>query len=338
MEGKTSLWHGRKDNNMFNLVRWYNQNRGKFWTVVLIIFAIIFLVQLANNFYKNNSDKDRNKYNTSSTNRNTINNSISGKLEGSTSLVEGSIVSSKNLEAHTSVIDTFIKFCNNGDIGKAYNLLTDECKEEVFPSLESFKNKYYNNVFNTYKTYSLQNWFGDTYKIKLTEDSLTTGKVNSNSRYLQEYMTVVEKDSDYKLNINNYVGRTIMNKTTKTNGITITVLEKETYMDYSEYTVKISNTSDNTILLDNGEKTDTIYLLDTNNLKEYANTGEIIYTNLQLASGASKTYTFKFSNTYSNTRVMKSLIFEKVIMDYDEYNKTNDKRSYSNFIKLVVNV
>ncbi len=319
---------------MFNLVRWYNQNRGKFWLTILIIIGIIFFIQVINNFYKN-KDTNRDEVNMSST---TTNNEIGGKIESSTSLIEGSGVSNKKLEKDTKIIDTFIKYCNSGQVENAYNLLTDECKQEVFPSLDSFKNKYYNNVFKTYKTYSLQNWFGATYKVKLTEDALTTGKVSSNSAYFQEYMTVIDKDSEYKLNINNYIGRTEINKTANVKGIAINIVSKETYMDYSEYSIKVQNATDKTILLDNGKTTDNIYLLDEKDVPEYANTGEIIYSSLKISPREIKRYTFKFSNSYSNTRVMKYLEFKNVIMDYDEYNKTIDKDNYDKFTTITVNV
>lgn len=323
---------------MFNLGRWYNQNREKFWVAILIIIAIIFFVQVANNFYKQKSNTNIEIQSISSTTRNDINSNISGTLESSTSLIEGSSVSGKNLEIQTSIIDKFIKYCNEGNIENAYDLLTEECKEEVFPNLESFRDKYYNNVFNTYKTYTIQNWSGNTYKLKITEDALTTGKVGSNSSYLQEYITVVKKDSEYKLNINNYIGRTNINKTNTVKGITVNIIKKETYMDYSQYTVKIKNTTNNTVLLDNGERTDTIYLLDEKDVKQYANTGEIIYSNLRLMQGESRNYTFKFSNNYSNTRVMRYIVLEKVIMNYDEYNETDNKNNYANFTNITVNV
>lgn len=323
---------------MFNLVRWYNQNRGKFWSVILIIFAVIFFVQVANNFYKQKTNTNTERQSISSTTKNDINSNISGTLESSKSLIEGASVSGKNLETQISIIDKFIKNCNEGNIENAYDLLTEECKEEIFPNLESFRDKYYNNVFNTYKTYTIQNWSGNTYKLKITEDALTTGKVGANSSYLQEYITVVKKDSEYKLNINNYIGRTNINKTNTVKGINVNIVNKETYMDYSKYTVKIKNTTNNTILLDNGERTDTIYLLDEKDVKEYTNTGEIIYSTLRLMPGESKNYTFKFSNNYSNTRVMRYLVLENVIMDYDEYNETLDKSNYKDFTKITVNV
>ena len=320
---------------MFGLRRWYYENKGKFWITILIIIAVIFFLQVANNFYKNSNNNSSEK---SSITQNTINNEISGKLEGTGSLINGSGSTNRDLEKHTSTIDTFIKYCNEGQVENAYNLLTEECKEEIFSSLESFRNKYFNNVFKTYKTYSIQNWMRNTYKIKLTEDALTTGKVSSNSSYLQEYMTVVEKDSEYKLNINNYIGRIQINKTTTDKGLNITVESKETYMDYSEYTIKIQNTTDSTILLDNGKRADNIYLLDENNVKEYANTGEIIYSSLKLIPKETKKYTFKFSNSYSNTRIMRYFVFKNVIMDYDEYNETIDKNNYDNFTKVTVGV
>ena len=320
---------------MFGLRRWYYENKGKIWIGILVMLAVVFFIQIVNNFNKNKKEESSNK---SSITQNTINNEISGKLEGTTSLISGSNSVNRNLEKHTSTIDTFIKHCNAGQIEDAYKLLTDECKEEVFPSLESFKNKYYNNVFKTYKTYSIQNWLGNTYKLKLTEDALTTGKVSSNSSYLQEYVTVVEKDSEYKLNINNYIGRTSINKNTTVNGITVNIESKETFMDYSEYTVRIQNTTDKTILLDNGKRTDTIYLLDENNVEEYVNTGEIIYSNLKLIPRENKKYTFKFSNSYSNTRVMRYLVFKNIIMDFDEYNETLDKNNYNKFTKITVSV
>lgn len=322
---------------MFRLGRWYNENKSKLWLVILIIVAIIFFIQVINNFYINRN-KNKNEPNISQTTKNTIENEISGKLEGTSSLINGSGSTNRNIEEHISTIDTFIKYCNAGQVENAYELLTEECKEEIFPSLESFKNKYYSNVFKTYKTYSVQNWMGSTYKIKLTEDALTTGKVSSNSSYLQEYMTVVEKGSEYKLNINNYIGRTEINKTTNVSGLNIIVESKETYMDYSEYTIKIQNNSDKTILLDNGKSADNIYLLDENNVKEYASTGEIIYSNLKLIPKETKKYSFKFSNSYSNTRIMRYFVLKNVIMDYDEYDKTIDKNNYGDFTKITVGV
>ena len=320
---------------MYRLIRWYNQNREKIWIAILVMFVVIVFIQVINHFYENKESEISETVVSPST-KDTINNNISGKLEGTGSLVNGYNHVNKNLEKHTLTIDTFIKHCNSGQVEEAYEFLTDECKEELFPNLDSFKNKYYNNIFNTYKTYSIQNWIGNTYKVKLTEDALSTGKISSSHGYLQEHITIVEKNSEYKLNINNYIGREEIDKTSTVKGITINIQSKETYMDFSEYTIKIQNTTENTILLDEGKRADNIYLLDENNVKEYASTGEIIYSNLKLLPRETKKYTFKFSNSYSNKRVMRSFVLNKVIMNYDEYNEAIDKNQYNNFEKVTV--
>ena len=40
------------------------------------------------------------------------------------------------------IIDQFIKYCNSKDINNAYNLLSDDCKNEVFKNIETFNNNY----------------------------------------------------------------------------------------------------------------------------------------------------------------------------------------------------
>lgn len=319
---------------MFNFEAWYNENRIKVLTVVIGAFGIFLFIQVVRNFY---SVPVPNVNTMGMTNDSgSINNTISGKLEGTSSLVGGSNVSSKYLNEQVKVIDNFIKFCNDGDVDEAYDLLTDECKSELFSSLDVFQNKYCDKVFAVRKTYNVQNWIKDTYKVKLTDDALSTGNVSDNSTHFQEYMTVVEAGQGYKLNINNYVGLSSINKSTTVQGVTISVITKNTYMDYSEYVLKVQNNTDRTILLDSGDKTDGIYLLDKNNVKEHANTGKIVYDNLRLIAGETKSYSFRFSNSYSVTREMKYLVFENVILNYEEY--TSDKGSYDDFTKVTISI
>lgn len=300
---------------MRDLRRWYYENRDKIWMVILISAFVIFFIKILNNYYQNKELTPSN-INTIST-KQEINNEITGQLDSTSSIIGGGSKEGETLKKHTKIIDAFINNCNNGRIQEAYDILTDECKETVFPTVEVFKNKYYNNVFTSPKTYSLQNWTGNTYKIMIIDDALATGKVSSNGTHLQDYMTINSYAENGKLNINNYVGRTTKNKVTKTKELEITFIKKETFMDYEEYMIKVNNLTDRQLVLDNGESTKTIYLQDENSIKQYANTGEINYSSLILRPGESKEYTFKFSNSYSKTRVMEYLVFEKVIIDDD---------------------
>lgn len=303
---------------MHNLRRWYYDNRDKIWLAILVIGFILFCINIFNNIYKNKPKEENNK-NTVSI-KNTINNEITGELSSGTSIIAGTAKDTDTLQRDTKVIDDFIKNCNNGNIEEAYDLLTVQCKEELFPTIEGFKNNYYRHVFATQKTYSVQNWIKNTYKVMMKEDVLATGKAGSDAPHLQEYMTIESTDDGYKLNISDYIGRTIKNKINTKDEVEVTIIKKETYMDYEEYTIKVKNLTNNELILDNGEEIDRIYLQDENGIKEYVDTVSFDYRDLNILPGISRTYTFKFYNTYSTTRVIQYLVFEQAIVQDEEGN------------------
>lgn len=312
---------GKDEELMRMLSRWYYENRDKIWITVIVIGFILLFVNILNNYYENKAQLPITSNTTNVSAKETINNEIEGELESSASLTTGEGVDGKKLSKHINVIDKFFTNCSNGKIDEAYALLTDECKETNFPTLDVFKTKYYEKVFSGPKTYSVQNWSGNTYKVMIIDDPLKTGKVTSSEAYLQDYMTIPNSDIE-KLNINRYIGRTTKEKITSTNELEITYIKKETYMDYEEYTISVKNLTNKDITLDKGTSTKNIYLLDDNNVKQYVNTGEINYNNLLLKPGATKEYTFRFSNAYSRTRIMELLIFEEVIISETENSET----------------
>ena len=151
------------------LLRFYNQNRYLVWIVVLTIVAVIILIHVLNNFLE---EKDIEEYGNSG-NENTIN-----KQDKNYSVITG-----KKLKEETaSIIQDFIDYCNNGNVDQAYELLSDDCKETLYPDLESFKTNYYNSIFNTKRLYSYQAMISNdnyhTYQINFTEDILATRKNN----------------------------------------------------------------------------------------------------------------------------------------------------------------
>lgn len=304
---------------MHNLRRWYYENKDKVWITILAAGFILICINVFNNIYINKPVNQTNT-NTVST-KETINNEITGKLDDTTSLITGNGKNADVLKKDTKIIDEFIRNCNNGKIQEAYDMLTEECKEEVFPTIESFKNKYYNNVFSTPKTYSMQNWVKDTYKLMITDDALSTGKVSENETHLQEYITVKSTEEGEKLNINNYIGRSVKNKVSTKDEVEVTFVKKETYMNYEDYTIQVKNLTNSEIILDNEENMNTIYLQDENGLKQYVSTTGINYDSLKLLPGVTQEYTFRFQNTYSITRVMEFLVFEKTIINNNGYKK-----------------
>ena len=159
---------------MNKFVRFYNQNKEQFFVTIIIIVMIITVIQILNGFAKKDNEK-----------KNAVNNQEvvskqEQKIEDSKqSVISENKVNENEFKTESRVIDNFIKYCNNGKIEQAYNLLTDECKQNIYPTVNDFSNNYVSKMFKTYKTYSIQNYYNNTYIIRLTEDMLSTGKSNN---------------------------------------------------------------------------------------------------------------------------------------------------------------
>ena len=125
------------------------------------------------------------------------------------------------------VIDEFFKYCNEQKIQEAYDLLTEECKDELYSSLQVFYETYYKEVINgEKKNISVENWVNDTYKVKISEDFLSTGKY-SEENTIQDYITIKKDDNnEYKLNINGYIERKKQDKEDNYKNINVKVLDE----------------------------------------------------------------------------------------------------------------
>lgn len=318
---------------MYKIIRLFNQNRKKIFIIIIIIVLVLVLIQLLNSIAKIQMENE--DTNTSNKRQNTM---LRDELVSDKSLVSGEYIASVNLQRDTNVIDAFFSYCNQGNINEAYELLTDECKEEMFPSIEDFENIYVSNIFNGQKSnYTVENWVDNIYQVRISGDILSTGNLD-NSQTKQDYITVVHKTSGDKLNINNYVGRTIINKETENNNIKVIINSVDTYMDYEIYDVTVENNSSNRIALDSGNDTKSVYLMDSNNIKYYFYSNEIIENTLIVKSKFNTNLKIKFGNSHNSTRTIESLVFSKMILNYDEYLKLEDKTQFTNYYEFIAEI
>lgn len=303
---------------MMNLVRFYNKNRHAIWIAIVVIILIFGVMKTLNNLSKNNT-KDK----SSSTN-----NSTTTYNKDNYSIISETNMPNEVTSQFTNIIDNFIKFCNEKDISSAYNLLSNDCKETLYPTEEEFKNNYVNKIFSSYRMYDKRAWINTnssyTYSIKITEDLLSTGG-NKEDMSIQDYYTLVKENEEYKLNINNYIGKKEINKTKAENGIEFYVIEKKTYIDYEIYTIKVKNSTQNEVILDSKEDTKTVYLTDTNNYNYVAFLNELSLDDITIKSGMTQTIKIKFNKSYNPKNVEKSIVFTNIILNYQEYlnNKNN---------------
>ena len=141
---------------MFNrLFSKYNQNRKTIWVVIIFIAFFVILLHTVFNilrtFKREEQQELLNSYYQSQTNS-VINNSETNHITNETEIPENITTSSSSKD----IINYFIKLCNENKIEEAYNIISNDCKEVLFPTINDFRNNYYNKVFTKQKTAKIE--------------------------------------------------------------------------------------------------------------------------------------------------------------------------------------
>lgn len=317
---------------MYNLKRFYNQNRKTIWWVIGIVAFLLIVLRVINYFAAKNNEKMLSSGNTNIVNISNVSDQV--QVTSEQSAVTGDKISNETLTSVNDLITTFLENCNNDRIEEAYNMLTEECKEEVYSSIEDFKTYYCGNFFKNYRaSFEIANWFGSTYKVDIIPDMLSTGKTNEG--YVnQDYITIKRVDGEYKLNVNSYIGRTNTNITKEQDGVIINVNYKDVYMDYEKYNITVKNETENRVCLDTKENVKTMYLEDENKVQYSAITNEIIDDTLIIENQSEKTLDIKYYSKYSSTKNILKLVFSNIILDYDRYESNGENGE----IEISVNI
>lgn len=319
---------------MYNLISWYNQNRKKIWITILTVIGVFFLTWRLIYMWTDNNQIITPQV----TQENISDNLNSISLSSQKSAITGQNTSI-NKEGIT-LIDNFVSYCNSGNLEQAYNLLTTDCKEEIFQNINSFKEMYYKPIFgNGKRNVKIENWFGDIYVVDYNEDAISTG-VYSTENNIRDYITIYrDKENNYKLNINKYIGRTELNKLDQTGNIQIKVLRKDSYMDYEKYTFEIKNDSNSRILIaDIDDDKNISYLEDKNNIKYNADFTRLTENQLTILEHQTKILQINYFNPYGSTKVIKRLVFPKIYLNYSEYEVYKNKNNYENYGTIYIDL
>lgn len=295
---------------MSKIIRLYNQNRKMILVIVGTIVAVIVLIQVLNSYYKNNTKDKSSSTNNSTTAYNTNNYSIitQEKIDGNTA------------EESADLIKNFFDYCNNEKVEEAYNILSNNCKEELFPTVNEFKEKYYNKIFTEIRRYDTVLWINtktrNTYRVEIMSDLLATGQ--RESMPIEDYYTIVNEDGEYKLNINRFIGKEEINISENQSNIIVTIVSKKMYVDYELYEIKIENKTSNKIIFNTKENTNSIYLQDENGLKYIAFLNEIANNELDIPMEASRTLQIKFNRGYKPAIDIEKVVFEDIKINNNE--------------------
>ena len=302
-----------------NIISFYNKNRIAIWITIITIILIIMVIHMLNQLVIDNKKENKNQNTEPKT-------SVSDYKENpkiDTLVKQEDVDNNKEM-----IVDQFIRFCNNGNINEAYNLLSDSCKKNLYPDLQTFKTNYINIVYTSTKLYSKESYLLKTYKVKLYDDIMSSGSLGNS--FIEDYFTIEEVNKNVKLNISGFIQEEQINKSNKYKELNVNVVSKKIFKEYEEYTLEVSNLTNKDILLDSFEKTRNIYGLDNNEVKYYCAINEKSVQNLLIPANTKKVVTLKIVKEYSiSSKSLRNLIFGDVIEDYNEYQKLSNKSQYT---------
>ncbi len=298
---------------MRGIIGKYNRNRKIIWFIVGIIIASISLIHIINYEFK------QEHLQMASNNLAVINEQF---YDSSYSVISSQKIEESTNKELTNIIKQFINYCNNGDYDKAYEMLSLDCKEVLYPTLEDFKTNYCKYNFSERKTYNMQSWITydnkNIYLVELTEDMLTTGKVSNIKK--QDYYTVIDEDGKYYLNIAGFIEKNNINTSKEVDSVEIEIQSEELFIDYVNLNIRVNNKTKNKILLDSGRKSDTVFVTDSAGIEYISYLFESENYELVVPTKNSKTLKIKFMKVFKEDRDIKTVNFKDIVLNYEKNN------------------
>lgn len=303
-----------------SIIRIINKNRKLIGYIIITIVFALFVIKLSNSAYETNEQRKIQEANKS---KNEI------KIENEQEKENYYAIESNSIE---KTMDSFVQFCNNKQIENAYKMLTQECKKAMFPTIEDFEKIYINNIYNVEREYKLIEWSTEgnksVYQVTLYGNILATG--NSNDLTQEYYTFIKENNGNYKLNINNYIYGEEKNIVNTINNITIKIGQVDVFEQYERVKITITNNTSKKICLTGDKYKKNIYLKNSKKTIYSSLNSEFDNEEIIINPNNTQTFTVNFNKTYSINSKAEYLVFSDVIMDYENYLKSEDKDNYSN--------
>ena len=278
-------------------VRRFLRNNRRLIIVVLIVWAIIFLV----NFIF----KHRPEVLTPSTTY-----TMHTSVLDSTSSVPSQL--SAQIE---ELISKYVEACNDGNYQKAFDMLSDECKEYAFNNdIQEFM-RHVLTKMPTPKRYAVQDYsntkFGKKtvyiYEVKFTDDLLATGLTGADYRYTTDKFMFSKNGDELEMNVGDYMYHEDIKAISENEYLKIDIVDKVVNYSIETYKVKLTNKSQYTVVLSDGAEADEIVL---NLPNEYRTRSEV--DNIVLLPGETQEVVMTFKKFADDGDDSLSLTFALV--------------------------
>lgn len=230
------------------------------------------------------------------------------------------------------LIARFVENCNKKDYESAYNMLSEECRNKIYPDIENFKT-YVDYVFDGDKMHHIQNFSnqGNTYVYKVTimENILATGLNNEEEmEYYQEKYVITEEKGNLKLSIREYIGTDELTYMYEDDYMKIKIESVDKNYDYITYNFSIANKSDKAIVYADYTSDAEVALDTSEGMKRCIN--EVLKP-IIVDIGETRTYSLKYRIYFDEATKINGLVFNNIRIYDNKETYENGEKSEKDF-------
>lgn len=230
------------------------------------------------------------------------------------------------------LIGKFVEYCNNKDYESAYNLLSDDCKNNIYSDMELFK-KYVDSIFDTKKIYNIQNFSNKEnvyiYTVNILDDILATGLSNNEDEnvYSEKYV-IINQNGELKLSIRQYIGRENLTYMYEDDYMKIKIESVDKKYDNITYNISIANKSENYIVYSDYTADYEISLDTSEGLKRKA---DEVLEPVIVAEGETKTFNLKYTIFFDANTEINGMLFDYIRIYKDKESYENGEKTIDDF-------
>lgn len=224
-----------------------------------------------------------------------------------TAIFEGKIDESDK-DAFSDYIEKFYNHCNKKEYEQAYAMISNECKEKLFPTIEEFK-KDIDQKFDKLKAYDYQNLSNVdntyVYQFYLFDDVSAYGANSIPDKKIYYIAITKNNDKDIKISLNGYLNSEDLNYKYDINGMSIKIKRRDIYYDHVDYIFTINNKNKENVVF----RYDNAKLIVSNNNRDYtfSNTSHVL-SYIFINAYQEKDIKMSFEKSFDTTRVKENLI------------------------------
>ena len=273
------------------------RNFFKKYKKLLIIIIIVWAIIIAINYFLKQLNENQKPTTT---------------YEPNKAVMDDSEVPKALQEPINNLIGEFVGYCNDKNYETAYSMIDADCKEISYPTIDSFK-AYVDNIYTTKKIYNIQNFSNVDnnyiYNVRILDDIMATGTNGNGYLYYEEKFVLKDTDQGLKLSIGGFIEKKDLNISTEDEYLKIEIPYKIVEYDTETYVVKVTNRTQNPIvLLDDSISNEIELSLGTQKRNMQNSSDNLIMVNAR----ESKTVKLYFTKFVDDGNIPEKLMFNAV--------------------------